>query len=102
MYIRHETKLWEKFDGMQRTMVVGGLGTDGGKESATNGLKDKCSGIANCEPAEIFAKGDFKGMLFAKFPTKNQRNSSIRKLRDASPSRNHNRTWFSEDVPVEE
>lgn len=101
-YLRHEAKLRERLEGMQRTMVIGGLGIDGGKDAATEWVQTKCTEIADCKPKEVFSKGDYKGMLFAKFLSKEQRDTSVQKLRKASPSRDQNRTWFTEDAPVEE
>ena len=52
--------------------------------------------------SEIFSKGDFKGILFAKFESKESRNRSVESFRKASLTRNGSRCWASEDTPVEE
>ena len=52
--------------------------------------------------SEIFSKGEFKGILFAKFESKESRNRSIESFRKATLTRSGSRCWASEDAPVEE
>ena len=99
-YYRRESKMRDRLEAMQKTMVIGGLGSDGNKDAASEWVENKCSQIADCKPTEIFSKGDFNGILFAKFASKDQRDSSVQKLCKASPSRDRNRTWFTEDLPI--
>ena len=49
-----------------------------------------------------FAKEDFKGILFAKFDSKDSRNRSVESFRKASLSRSGSKCWASEDAPIEE
>ena len=80
---------------------VFGIGTEGSKEEAILWLNEKLKILGDVK-AEIYAKGDFNGILFAKFDSQNLRNQSVERFRKASLSRNGQRCWATEDSPIEE
>eukprot|EP00973_Karenia_brevis_P091672 12408598-Karenia_brevis.AAC.1 len=64
-------------EAMSRSMVIGRLGIEGGKDAAEEWLKDKYKAIAKCSPpTSVFSKEEFKGMLFARFSSKDRRDIS--------------------------
>ena len=82
-------------------MGVFGIGTEESKEETILGLNEKLKILGDVK-AEIYAKGDFNGILFAKFDSQNLRNQSVERFRKASLSRNGQRCWATEDSPIEE
>ena len=94
---------WIEKDNIEKHAQVGvfGIGKEGGKEEAIAWLDEKLKLVSNCK-AEIYTKGDFKGILFAKFDSKHARNRSIESFRKASLTRSGSRYWASEDAPVED
>ena len=94
---------WNDKEKLEKHSKVGvfGIGNERGKEEAIAWLNEKLKLISDCK-AEIYAKGEFKGILFAKFESQHARDSSVTSFRKASLSRNGSRCWASEDTPIEE
>eukprot|EP00973_Karenia_brevis_P048050 6667874-Karenia_brevis.AAC.1 len=83
------------------SMVVGNLGLDGGMEKAKEWVENQIAAISKVPVLDTYAKGDYRGMLFCKFDSQHTRDICVSKMRNASPQRLGNRTYFSEDQPIE-
>ena len=82
--------------------VCCGFDSAKGEEHAVawGGQKVKESGVA--KPVAVYAKGTFKGTLWAKFETKAQRNGMIQKLRPTPQFCEGKRIWVDECRPAVE
>ncbi len=78
-----------------------GLGLEGSKEDAIAWLNEKLKTLTGTV-LDCYAKGKYKGILFAKFESKKLRDSSVESFRKASFSRSGSRCWASEDSPIED
>ena len=79
---------------------VFGIGKERGKDDAISWLNVKLKLLADCK-AEIYGKGEFNGILFAKFDSQATRDLSVESFRKASLSREGSRCWAAEDAPIE-
>ena len=82
------------------TAVLGGLGGLS-KEEAQQWMKDKLEVAKGPQPEDIYCKGDFKGLLFAKFATKVDRDKAVGKFRQAKLENLGEKVWAKPDKPVE-
>ena len=53
-------------------------------------------------PIEVYCKGDFKGILFAKFNTKGERDAAIQIFRKAVCYEGGQQVWMKPDLPIED
>lgn len=83
------------------TAVVGGLGISWSMHEAEQWLKDKLWHIGGLQPVEVFAKGDFKGLLFAKFGSKANRDDAVSALQRAGIKEGDRKVWAKPDLPLE-
>ena len=84
------------------TAVLGGLGGLTSKEEGETWLKDKLTVLRGPGFTETYCKGDWKGLLFAKFPTKTERDTAVTKLRQARVEQAEGQTvWAKADKPLE-
>lgn len=84
-----------------RTTVIGGPQNLATQERSETWLLDKLRSLWAPALAEIFSKGDFKGQIFAKFPTQVDRDEALKAIRKASLKEGAHEVWAKEDLPVE-
>ena len=84
------------------TTGVFGVGNDGTKEEAKAWLEEKIDNLTGGKPHEIYTKGDFNGIVFAKFDSQRHRDKSVEAFRKANLQRAGSRMWATEDTPIEE
>ena len=53
--IREESILRDKIDALSKTMVIGGLGSEGGKDAASNLVKEKWETVGGNRPSEVYS-----------------------------------------------
>ena len=85
-----------------KVAFVGGLGTDWSESEAKQWLQQKFEGAGALKPSDVYAKGDFRGFLYAKYETKAMRDTSVERLRRASLTRNGSRVWATEHKPYDQ
>ena len=88
-------------DKRSRTTVIGGLQNLATQERSETWLRDKLSSLWAPVPTEMFCKGDFKGQIFAKFPTQVDRDEALKALKKAGLKEGAHEVWAKEDLPVE-
>ena len=54
------------------------------------------------QPTETYCKGEYKGLLFAKFASHRDRNAAVGKLRQAREQQGDNKVWAKADAPLEQ
>ena len=53
------------------------------------------------QPEEVYCKGDFKGLVFTKFPSQTDRAEAVKALKKAGLKENGREVWAKEHLPVE-
>ena len=81
------------------TAVFGNLPSTITQRDAEAWLKEKLHNICSIEP-EIFCKGDFKGIMFAKFRSTDARDHAVQEFSKARLSHGMNEIWCNKDRPV--
>ena len=85
------------------TAVLGGLTALDDEDEAATWLTDKLASLSGPKPRDIFTKGDeFRGIIFAKFADKNQRDDAVSVLRRARCQQDGKDVWAKPDLPFEE
>ena len=85
------------------TAVLGGLTALDDEDEAATWLTDKLASMSGPKPRDIFTKGDeFRGIIFAKFADKNQRDDAVSVLRRARCQQDGKDVWAKPDLPFEE
>ena len=87
-------------DEREKTVVLGGLGALDSQEEAEEWLKEKLALLGGPETTETYCKGDFRGLLFAKFNTKADRDKAVRLLRPRLRQEGED-VWAKQDLPLE-
>ena len=88
-------------DQHSRTMVVGDIGQDIEFEAAEAWVREQIQKHSKTNVLAVFAKDDYRGMVFCKFESQHSRDVCVCRLRRASPQRHNHRTLFSEDQPAD-
>jgi len=83
------------------TVVIGNIPNTETLEQAKEWLRKKCLELGTAQPIDAFSKGDFKGMLFAKFQSVAQRDVVIAGIRSSTTSTSHLKTWAKIDSPLD-
>ena len=83
------------------TAVLGGLAALTGRDEAVTWLSDKLWSLYGPKPVESYCKGDFKGILFAKFASKGERDTAVALLRSAGYEHEGKKVWAKPDMPLE-
>ena len=85
------------------TAVLGGLSALDDEDEATTWLKDKLASLTGPKPHDIYTKGDeFRGIIFARFANKRDRDDAVSKLRRARCQQEGKEVWAKPDLPFEE
>ena len=88
--------------GRTRTAVFGGFGDAASIAEATKWLESKIKSIVDSSPVDIYCKGEFVGILFAKFASVADRERTINTFRRSQFSFQSSKTWANVDRPVAE
>ena len=83
------------------TAVAGGLASLKSKVEAEKWLKEKLWHLYGPQPTEVYVKGDFKGIAFAKFPTTGERDRAVSVLKAAGAHEGGDPVWAKPDLPLE-
>jgi hypothetical protein len=83
------------------TALFGGLDKHEDEASAKHWLAGTFVDLKIITPLDIFPKGDFKGMLFAKFESTEARDNAVTKFWKARIIYGGQLTWSKEDLPIE-
>ena len=67
-----------------RRLVISGLGDDWSKDAAEKRVQEKMQNAGAPKASEVFSKGEFKGMLFARCESAARRDISVDRFRRAS------------------
>ena len=84
-----------------QTALFGGLDKFEGIEEAKIWLANKLTQLTTAKPTDIFAKGEFQGILFARFPDMKSRDEAVQKFWRARVEYGGKMTWSREDLPIE-
>ena len=79
----------------QCTAVIGGLRDADSADDASTWVKDKLWQMWGPQPVEVYCKGDFRSVMFAKFSSKTDRDSAVVLLKQAGG------VWAKADQPIE-
>ena len=85
----------------ERTVIIGGLGTLSSVEEAKKWITDQLWHLYGPQPGDIFTKGDFKSVIFAKFASKGQRDTAANLLQKARMTEGGSPVWARPDHPLE-
>ena len=87
---------------MERTAVVSGLVGLPSKSEATAWLREKLWHTYAPDPVTdgVYCKGDFNGILFAKFASKSERDAAVKSLKQAGSKVGDKTVWAKPDMPV--
>ena len=89
-------------DERARTAVVGGLSGFGSENDAKEFLKGKMWDAWLPSAEEMYAKGDFKGMLWCKFTNETDRNKMVKHFTQAAFEVEGKRVWSKPDLPLDQ
>ena len=84
------------------TMVVGGLRDFSTLSEAHQYLKEQLWIYYGPTMIDTYSKGDFKGLLFAKFLSKMDRDTAVKIFRTQRLKHNENTIWAKEDLAITE
>ena len=82
--------------------VLGGLFALENLEYAKKWITNKMLSSCGPCPTEMYCKGEFKGILFAKFGTKGERDTAIQIMRKGRCSEGGQQVWMKPDLPIED
>lgn len=83
------------------TMVMGGLNDFENQEAATTWVQEKLNGLNIKKYMDIYAKGQFKGLLFIKFGMQADRTNAIEKFRQAKLQYSGKMIWAKPEQAVD-
>ena len=92
----------EANDDQTYTAVFGGLSKAGDIEEAQKWMRDKLWAEWLPAPENMYSKGEFKGILFAKFRTSSERDSIVVWFRTSSTQMSGSNVWSKPDKPLHE
>jgi hypothetical protein len=84
------------------TAVIGGLQGLANFEESETWVRDKLWSLYAPPPAEVFkGRGDFKGVIFAKFATRSDRDEAVKLLKKEGLKEHGRDVWAKESLPIE-
>ena len=83
------------------TAVTGGLQASSCTEEAETWVRDKLWSLWAPSPSEVYCKGDYKGIVFAKFAAQVDRGEAWKALKKAALKEHGHEVWAKESLPVE-
>ena len=87
-------------DAKELTAVIGGLWGLDNMHEAEVWVRDKLWSIWAPDPAEVYVKGDYKNLVFARFRTKDDRDAAVQGLRGTKEGKID--IWAKEALPLED
>ena len=85
----------------ERAAVIGGLKELANLEKSETWVRDKLWTLWAPMPTEVYCRGDFKGVVFAKFGSKDDRDAAVKALKKAGLKEHGHEVWAKEDLPIE-
>ena len=85
----------------ERAAVIGGLKELANLEKSETWVRDKLWTLWAPMPTEVYCRGDFKGVVFAKFGSKEDRDAAVKALKKAGLKEHGHEVWAKEDLPIE-
>ena len=82
----------------EQTAVLGGLSSFPGEAEAFQWLEAKLWDLYGPGPTKMYTKGDFKGMIFAKFKSKEDRDTAVDLIRSMARSYDDPEVWAKPDM----
>ena len=82
----------------ERTAVLGGLSCLSGEAEAYQWLEDKLWDLYGPTPTHKYIKGDFKGIIFAKFHSKEDRDTAVALIRSMIRTHEDPEVWAKPDM----
>jgi hypothetical protein len=83
------------------TAVIGGLQGLSGFDEAETWIRDKLYSLWAPSPSEVYCKGDYKGVIFAKFAAQADRDEAWKTLKKAGLKEHGHDVWAKESLPIE-
>ena len=80
-----------------KTAVLGGLSSMSSVNDAWFWLSNKMWDLYGPQPTEVYSKGEFRGIIFAKFDSEEKRDSAVKLLRQSSLREGGNAVWAKPD-----
>ena len=84
------------------TSLFGNLDFINNEEAAKVWLKAKLHDLGVTPPSDIYAKGDFQNMLFAKFGTTVERDNAVLKMWKSNFKIGDKTVWSRPDLPIDQ
>ena len=84
-------------DTRAKTAVLGGLGSMSSVDDAWTWLSNKMWTLYGPKPTEVYSKGEFRGIVFAKFDDKAARDTAVKLLRQSASREGGNAVWAKPD-----
>ena len=93
-----EAQLAALTDSMRKGFVaiIGNLSTTSSEKEAKQWVLDKITAVSAPTPVDIFCKGDFRGLLYAKFDSSIVRDKFIEKMKGTTLKQGSSRIWVDE------
>ena len=82
------------------TAVIGGLGKFSSKTEAETWITNQMWYLSAPAAAEFYVKGEFSGILFAKFQNTADRDAAVSQMRGAKLWNNNSEIWAKPDMPL--
>ncbi|CAK0822596.1 unnamed protein product [Prorocentrum cordatum] len=80
------------------TAAVGGLQTIGSTENAKKWIEANMWDLYGPQPAEVYSKGELRGLIFVRFRSRADRDTAVKLLRQASLKEGGNDIWAKRDM----
>jgi len=88
------------FEELQVTAVIGGLQGHGSLAEADQWVRDQLWHSWSPSPTEVYAKGDFKGILFCKFPSTVEADVAVKHFKSTKYNVGGHSVWAKPDAPL--
>ena len=89
-----------KSNDMEKIAVIGGLMSLGRLDDAWQWIANQLWWLHGSQPDEIYGKGEFQGIAYAKFGSKHDRDEAVNMLRQARLQNDGKEIWANYDQPL--
>ena len=89
-------------DEKEKTLLIGGQGSFNNKEDAERWLSNQLWYYNGPTSVEVYCKGAFSGIIFAKFHSKGERDLALRTLKEAAKEDTSKKVWVKADQVLQE
>ena len=88
-------------DMRELTLVIGGLGAIGSKEEAETWVYEKLWCAYGPKPVNVYVKGEFSGILFVQFCSREDREGAVQILKNTGCQEEGTKVWAKRDQKLE-